>query len=151
MTNTQEKILEVFKEHKVSRNGVLKPQSINIRSWDRRSQDEFENEIKQLIEDEYIFIKDSWYVLTDKGCDYIYRNYSIETTKSLILEVFKKHKIGIDEIIMQNSFIKLQQSVDRFHFDNFTLAFQNLISDEYIEIAGNNCYKLTKLGYDNIY
>ena len=151
MTNTQEKILDVFKKHKTPKEGILKPQSINIRIWDRRSQDEFENAMKQLIADEYVSVKNEWYVLTEKGYNHIYCDYSIEDTKELILEVFRKHKIGVGEILMPNHFISLQQNIDRFHFDNFTIAIQSLILERLIENTDKSYYKLTQSGYDKIY
>lgn len=151
MTNTQEKILEVFKKHKVPVNGILKPQSINFRTWDRRSQDEFQISMNELIEEGYVSVRDNWYVLEEKGYRYIYRNYSIEDTKKIILDVFRKHKVGVGEILMSNHFITTQQNAERFHFDNFNSAMQDLIADGLIEFTDKGYYMLTQLGYDNIY
>ena len=151
MTSTQEKILEVFKKHKTPKDGVIKPQSFDIRSWDRRSQDEFQDAMNQLITDGYVSTKDNWYVLTEIGYDHNYSEYSIEDTKELIMGVFKKHKVGVGEILMQNHFITLQQTMERFHFDNFNSAIQGLISDELFEITDKGYYKLTQSGYDKIY
>lgn len=107
--------------------------------------------MQQLISDEYISIKDNWYVLTEKGYDHLYSDYSIEDTKDLILGVFRKHKVGVGEILMQNHFISLQQDMDRFHFDNFNAALHSLIAEGQIEINEKNYYKLTQSGYDKIY
>ena len=151
MTNTQEKILDVFKKHKTPKDGLIKPQSFDIRSWDRRSQDEFPEAMKQLIADGYSSVKDDWYVLTEKGYNHIYCDYSIEDTKEIILGVFRKHKVGVGEILMQNHFISVQKNADRFHFDNFNSAMQSLISDGLIEITDKGYTKLTQSGYDKIY
>lgn len=152
MTNTEQKILDVFKEFKTSRNGVLKPQSLDsrIRSWDRRSQDESRASIQQLISDEYITINDNWYILLDKGYDYISKDYSIEDTEALILDIFRKHKKGIGEMLMTNSFLAVQQSAERFHFDNFDNAFKSLISKGLLEQVERG-FRLTQKGYDTIY
>lgn len=151
MTDTQEKIFEVFKKHKTPKDGVIKPQSFDIRNWDRRIHDEFQDAIGQLITDNYVSTKDGWYVLTEKGYNHIYSNYTIEDTIELILDVFRKHKVIVGEILMQNHFIKPQQDMDRFHFDNFSIAMQKIIVDGLIELTKEGCYKLTQFGYNRIY
>lgn len=151
MTNTQEKILEVFKKFKTPKDGIIKLQSFNTQTWDRKSQDEFNSAMQQLISDVYVSTKDGWYVLTEDGYNYIYRKYSIEDTKQLIMNVFRNHKVGVGGILMQNNFITLQQTAERFHFDNFTFALQSLISDGLIEVNEIGYYKLTQSGYDRIY
>ena len=151
MTNTQEKILDVFKKHKTPKDGVLKHQSLNIHSWDRRSQDEFQKSMNDLISKGYVSTKEEWYVLTEKGYDHIYRDYSIAYTEEIILDVFRKHKTGVGQILMQNHFITVQQNADRFHFDNFNIALNNIIAGGLIEITNEGYYKLTQAGYDRIY
>lgn len=152
MTSTQEKILEVFKEFKIAINGILNPQSLNsrIRTWGKRSQDESTEAIKQLITGGYISSDDKWYILLEKGYNYIFRNYSIEDTEQLILDVFRKHKIGVGEILMQNSFLSFRQEAERFHFENFNNAILNLHTKRLIE-SSDMGYKLTQAGYERIY
>lgn len=152
MTNTAEKILEVFKEFKTPVNGVLKPQSLDsrIRNWDKRSQDEAANAINQLITDEYISTKDNWYVLLEKGYTHLFSGYKLEDTENIILSVFAKHKIGVGQMLMTNSFITLQNSVERFHFDNFNNAINSLIEKGLIQTTERG-YILTQNGYDKIY
>lgn len=151
MTNTQEKILEIFKKHKTPKEGVIRPQSFDINSWDRLSQDEFAEAINQLIEEGYVSVKEGWYLLTEKGYDYIFRNYSIKDTEEVILNFFRKHKIREGEVLMQRNFNSLQEE-DRFHFDNFNNAMQNLILEGLIEITvEKNYFKLTQAGYNRVY
>jgi hypothetical protein len=72
MTDTQEKILGVFKEHKVSKDGRLKPQSLSTRSWDEYAYtDEFQDAIKQLIDEDYISFDGNSYILCEKGYEHI--------------------------------------------------------------------------------
>jgi hypothetical protein len=152
MTNTQQKILEVFKEFKTSLNGVLKPQSLDsrIRNWDRRSQDEAANAVEQLIKEEYISTNDNWYVLLEKGYNHLFSDYKLEDTENIILDVFKKHKIGVGQMLMTNSFISTQNSAERFHFDNFNNAINSLIQKHLIESTERG-YILTQSGYEKIY
>jgi hypothetical protein len=152
MTNLQERILEIFKDLKTSKNGVQKPQSFDskIRLWDRRSQDEAEQAIADLITDNYMSVNESWYVLTEKGYNYIYRDYSIEDTEEIILDIVRNHKVGVGNIIIQNWFTSTQQSADRFHFDNFNKALQNIIDKDFLENTEQGL-KLTSSGYEKIY
>ncbi|MCL2597478.1 MAG: hypothetical protein FWD66_07445 [Paludibacter sp.] len=104
-----------------------------------------------LIDDGFVSTKDDrWYILTEQGYEYIYKNYTVKDTEELIMSVFRKHKKGIGEPIMSNSFLSLQQDMERFHFDNYGLAFQNLIEGNFIELVNDRLYKLTKDGYDRI-
>ena len=74
MTSTQEKILDVFKQNNIPKNGILSPQLIDYFSWDRLSQDEFPDAMQGLINDGFVSTKDIWYVLTEKGYNCIYKD-----------------------------------------------------------------------------
>lgn len=152
MTNLQDRVLEIFKDLKTSKNGVQKPQSFDakIRRWDRRSQDEAGQAISDLISDNYMSVNDGWYVLTEKGYNHIYKDYSIDDTEEIILDTVRKHKVGVGNIIKENWLTSTQQSVGRFHFDNFNKALQNIIDKGFLENT-NQGLKLTLSGYEKIY
>jgi hypothetical protein len=152
MTNLQEQILEVFKDFKVSRNGVMNPLSLDMRikKWDSNSRNDSATAVKELIGNGYISFDQNWYTLLDKGYDHIFYGYSIADTESLILGEFKSRKISIGHRLMRDSLSPLQQSLERFHFDNFNPALKNLILVGLIEIEDRS-YKLTQKGYDKIY
>lgn len=151
MTSTQEKILNNFKHYKTPVDGILNPRSIDVRSWDRRSQDEFNDHLENLIEQEYLGTKNSWLTLKQKGYDYLYRDYKVQDTKDLIMQVFAEHELGVNQVLMKRVFNNFVQKLERFHFDNFNKAMDSLISDELIEPQDDRFLKLTQKGYDYIY
>jgi len=152
MTNTQERLLDIFKSNKVGVGHILKPQVImsKTRSWDRRALDEAQGAINGLVDEGYISTNGDFFVLEQKGYDHIYAGYSILDTERMIMDVFRRHKIGVGQMIMSNSFLELERSMERFHFDNYNQAFQNLGRKGMIEFVERG-YKLTQIGYDAIY
>jgi len=151
MTTTQEKIFEVFREFKIQKNGRLQFMSFNILSWDKLLREDFRNAMEDLISEKYIVQEKDCYVLTKTGYNYIYRNYSIDDTRALIMDVFQNYGVGVGEVLMQNSFFSWHTTEDRFHIDNLGLAMKDLISEGLIEITETGNFKLTKFGYDKIY
>lgn len=152
MDNLQQKILEIFGEFRTPVNGVLKPQSIysRITNWDRRSQDNSQQALNDLMSDGYIGTKDNWLTLTQQGYDFLNKGYSISDTESIILDFLKDRNLGVGHVIMENWFISLTTKLERFHFDNFNNAFQNIIDKGYIEVRSNGMF-FTQRGYDEIY
>lgn len=151
MTDTQEKILGVFKERKIDKDGALMRQSLNMQSWDRHSQDELPVAIKQLIDDEYISFNGFSYILREKGFEFIYEGPSLEATEELILNEFKKHEIAVDGSLMINSLAPLRNRAEKLlQLDKYTKAINNLLGKGLIK-DGNNCFILTKNGHDRIY
>jgi len=133
MNQVQQLILEIFKEFKVPVDGIINPMSFRVNSWDRNLQDQFIDSIEKLIKEGYVFSKEKNYGITQKGYDLIYQNYSIKDTEELILSLFKKHKVGVDEILMSNNFTLFVNELERYHFDNFTNAIDSLIKETSIE------------------
>lgn len=152
MDNLQEQILRIFGEFKTSVNGILKPQSIEsrVRNWDKRSQDNAPQALNDLISNGYVGTKDSWLTLTQKGYDYLNQGLSIEHTENIILDFLRKRNLGVGHVIMPSWFTSLTTQLERFHFDNFNVALNNIIKNGYIE-ARNNGLFLTQIGYDKLY
>jgi len=152
MKELEQCLIDVFKEFKVPKNGIIRSQTLygRIRTWDRPAQDGATSALNQLISDGYIAFDDNHYILLENGYNYIFRNYSIVDTEKVILNEFKIRKLGVDHILPSNTLISLQQSVERFHFDNFTIALERLISQKHIKELDHG-YILTGKGYDEIY
>ncbi|ADQ82989.1 hypothetical protein J5295_08840 [Riemerella anatipestifer] len=152
MENLQERILKIFSEFKTPVNGILMPQSIESRisKWDRRSQDEASNALNELISNGYVGTSGHWLTLTQKGYDFLNQGLSIEDTENVILEFLRKRNLGVGHVIMENWFISLQNQIERFHFDNFNVALNNILNKGYIEQRDNGIF-LTQKGYDKLY
>lgn len=153
MDNLQQKILEIFAEFRTPVNGVLKLQSIEskITKWDRRSQDNSQQALNSLISDGYIIdTKDYWLRLTQKGYDFLNQGYSILDTEEVILDFLKMRSLKTGHVIMENWLTNLTTKLERFHFDNFHEALQNIVDKGYIELRHNGMF-LTQKGYDKIY
>lgn len=152
MDNLQQKILEIFGEFRTPINGVLKPQSLEsrINKWDKRSQDNSSQALDALISNGYVGIKDSWLQLNQKGYDFLNQGLKIEDTENIILDFLRKKNLGVGNIIMENWFTSLTNNLQRFHFDNYKEAFQNIIKKGFIEKRNNRLF-LTQEGYDKLY
>lgn len=152
MTNTQELILQVFQDFKTAREGVLKPQSLDtrVRKWERPAQEEAAEALQGLMAEDYVSTKEGWYVLTGKGYDYIYRNHSVAETEKIIRQELKRRNLAAGNSILLNWFNTLKHEIDRYHFDHFNEAFQNLVNEEIMEAAERG-YKLTDKGYNQLY
>ncbi|MPT35695.1 MAG: hypothetical protein E2604_11580 [Flavobacterium sp.] len=153
MDQLKQRILEIFREFKTPVNGILKPQSVEgrIRNWDRRSQDDANEAINELISEEYIGVKDNWYTLTQKGYNHLNEDYSITDTENIILNFLKSRNLKAGDVIMPNWFNSLLQNIGRVHFDNFNTALQNVIHKGIIEVRSNNDMFFTQKGYDELY
>lgn len=152
MDNLQQKILKIFGEFKTPANGILKPQSLSsrIKNWDRRSQDNSQQALDELISNGYVGTKDNWLTLTQKGYDFLNQGFSIEDTENIILDFLRNRNFGVGHVIMENEFANLTRKLERFHFENFNQAVQNIISNGFIEVRNNRLY-LTQEGYDKLY
>lgn len=152
MNQVGKKIMEIFRTAKVGAESVLKPQVVQqaIRSWSRPDQDAAPAALKELMEEGYLSTKEDWYVLTQKGYDYLYEGYSIENTKRLILDVFEQQKVGAGKSIMASALIGVRQKANRFDMDNFQAALEELVKDGVIEPKGN-MIMLTEEGYKEVY
>ena len=152
MTGMQERIFKVFKEFKVSRNGVIDSHSLDktIKKWGTGSRDGEDKAIDELIALAYLSFDNDWYTLLAKGYDHIYAGYSIGDTELLILGEFKARKISPGHRLMRDSLSPFQHSLERFHMDNFNTALLNLISIGFL-VKEERGYILTQNGYDKIY
>ena len=152
MNQTKIKILEVFREFKTPVDGILNPQSLNSRimKWDVKSQDESKNAIEELMKDEYIGMNDRFLTLTQKGFDFLNQDYDIEDTETIVLDMLRKRKLRVGNVIMPNWLTAEQQNLERIHFENFNQAINNVLQKEYIEEKPNGLF-LTQKGYDKIY
>ncbi|MPS74240.1 MAG: hypothetical protein E2590_13990 [Chryseobacterium sp.] len=152
MDNLQQKLLQIFGEFRTPVDGVLKPQSLEsrIKNWDRRSQDNAHQALNDLISNGYVGTKDSWFTLTQKGYDFLNQGLSIEDTENIIMEFLRKRNLGVGHAIMANWFTSLTTRLERFHFDNFNNALQNIINKGFIEERSNGLF-FTQKGYDRVY
>jgi predicted transcriptional regulator len=152
MTIRQDLILKAFKKLRVPCDGALKPESldIEIKRWPEPYQDEAFDALKRLVDSEYILVRGSSYVLTEKGYDYIYKDYSIRDTEKIILDEIRRRDIDAGNIIMSNWLNALQRDMEIFHSDNFNNAIRSLIDKGFIEAAEMG-YKLTQEGYSEAY
>jgi wobble nucleotide-excising tRNase len=152
MNEVSKRIMEIFRKAKVGADNVLKTQVVQeaIRSWDRPAQGEAQKASNKLMDEGYLQAKEGWYVLTQKGYDYVYEGYSIEDTKRLILDEFERKKVGASEGMMVNSLISLKQNAGRFDMDNFAKAMQEMANDAWIKESGHMLL-LTEEGYKKVY
>jgi len=152
MDNLQQEILRIFGEFKTPVNGILNPQSLQsrIRNWDRRSQDNSVQALNELISNGYVGTKENWFTLTQRGYDFLNQDLSIEDTENIILDFLRNRNLGVGHVIMENWFINLTTKLERFHFDNFNKALQNIIAKGFIEVRNNGLF-LTQEGYDKLY
>lgn len=152
MDKLKENILKIFREFKTPVNGILKPQSLEGRiiKWDRRSQDNAQQALTELISEGYVGTKEGWLTLTQKGYDFLNIGYSIIETETVILNFLSKRNLGVGNVIMENWFNSELPKLERIHFDNFNTALQNIINKGFIEVRTNGWF-LTQEGYDEIY
>ncbi len=152
MDNLQQEILKIFGEFKTPVNGIISLQSVEsrIRNWDRRSQDNSKQALDELISTGYVGTKNSWLTLTQKGYDFLNQGNSIADTEEIILDFLRKRNLGVGHIIMENWFTSLRTKLERFHFDNFNEALQNIINKGFIEVRSDGLF-FTQKGYDKIY
>lgn len=149
----RERILEIFKKQKTPVNGFVMNRvfSTFIRTLNPREQDEFPTALQGLLDEGYIETRDGDYILTQEGYNYIYRDYTLNETEEIILNVFREHKIRAGQILMQNTFTILQNRLERIHFDNFNNAINSLITDGLITITPQRHFMLTQNGFEHIY
>jgi hypothetical protein len=152
MTITEELTLKAFKKFRIPSGGVLKAESFSaeMKRWHKAYQEEAFSARKKLIDGGYLSIKDKCYILTDKGYNYIYKDYSVIDTEKLILTKIGRHGIDVGNIIMTGWLNSLQLEAERFHSDNFNNAIQNLMEKGFIETVEIG-YRLTQEGYSKIY
>ena len=152
MENLQERILKIFNEFKTPVDGILSPRSIEskISKWDKRSQDEAPDALNELISNGYVGTKDNWLTLTQRGYDYLNQGLSIEDTENVILDFLRQRKLSVGHVIMENWLTNLTTRLERFHFDNFNKALNNIFNKGYIEQRDNGMF-LTQRGYDKLY
>lgn len=103
-----------------------------------------------MISNGYVGTKDNWLRLTQKGYDFLNQGFSISDTERVILDFLRKRNLGVGHAIMENWFTSLTPKLERFHFDNFNKALQNIVDKGYIEIRSNEMF-FTQKGYDEIY
>jgi hypothetical protein len=152
MTGMQERIFNVFKEFKVSRNGVIDSNSLDltIKKWGTGSREGEDKALGELVALGYLSFENNWYTLLGKGYDHIYDGYTITDTESLILGEFKARKINAGHRLVRDSLSPLQHSLERYHIDNFNAALLNLITLGFL-VKEDRSYILTQNGYDKIY
>ena len=152
MTGIQDRIFKVFKEFKVSRNGVIDNNSLDvtIKKWGTGSREGEAAALNELISLGYLSLDNNWYTLLPKGYDHIYHGYSVTDTESLILGEFKARKISPGHRLMRDSLSPFQHSLERFHMDNFNPALLNLMTFGFLQKQDRG-YILTQKGYDKIH
>lgn len=83
MDSLENKILGIFEEFKVTRNGILRFQSLQSRilKYTPKVQDKSSEAIQNLIDKGYLEKKNKGLVLTSSGFDYLYSKITVEVTE----------------------------------------------------------------------
>lgn len=152
MNDTQQLILNTFKQFHVSYNEYLPYSSMNSKkiNWTDEHQENFESSLQELVNQDYIQLINRGYILTEKGYNFIFMDYSIEDTKSLIMNEFKKREIQEGQGLQVQVFNEFTE-YEQFHADNFINAMDQLINEEKLRNGNNFNYILTKTGHNTIY
>ena len=149
MNNLQLKILNIFREFKNGVGHVLNPQSLNskISQWDRRSQDESQTAIENLVTEGFISYDGSHFILNQSGYDKIWEGYTLQDTENFILNIYRERNLGIGHGLHPAALNGIRNNAERFHMDNMGTAWQSLVDKGYLNENG----QLQQTGYDKIY
>jgi predicted transcriptional regulator len=152
MDNLENKILRIFEDLKVARDGVLLDRSllIKISKFPRKDQDKSSHAIQSLVDSGYLKQDDSGYFLTSLGFDLLYKHIDIEKTENEIMTCFVKKNLGLSEILLYQVLATSDVLSHPKHKENFDAALENLTNKAFVERTEPGL-KLLKAGYDHIY
>lgn len=152
LTEISERILDIFKKHRIPANGLLYERHITSCTslWDEEEKDAFADEVKNLTELGYVNKDDTVYRLTQAGYDFLYRHLSMDDTIHLILSDFRKRRIGTNDILLLPALLATLQDAERYHFDHYDKAIRILVNRGWI-IANGRGFILTDEGYREVF
>jgi predicted transcriptional regulator len=152
MDSLENKILGIFEEFKVKRNGILLFQSLQGRTlkYTQKEQDKSSESIQSLINKGYLEKKNTGLVLASAGFDYLYSKITVEVTEEQIMDLFRRNSRKVSDILMPQHLMSSGFYEHPKHRENLEKALENLAKKSFIEIT-NKAYRLLQAGYDHIY
>lgn len=161
----EELVLQQFEKQNSKAGDILMLRSLNfglLQGLNPKEREQIDPAIDSLIEKGFMTFEDGksgpeCFRLTDLGFENLYRNSkNVEQIERKILEEFKKQKSRSGDILLlRNLNFGLLQNLNPKEKEKFEKAVNNLIEKEFMTYEdgknGLECFRLTDLGYENLY
>ena len=116
------------------------------------SNEEIVNEINNMEMEQLLIAKDQFISLTEKGENFVYGPFDIETGISEFMQIFRHFHVNANQILLISNILAVKdkylspQSIK--HFEDIVNELQNR---NFISADGNNSIILTNIGFEYLY